>query len=40
MKKDFCPQIALIMRSDAFIEEFKLKRTTIPTRYGPVHRCY
>lgn len=34
------PEIALIMRDDEIIKEFNLKRVTIPTSYGPVHRCY
>lgn len=34
------PEIAIIMRSDELIEEFDLKRVTIDTSYGPVHRCY
>ncbi len=40
MKDNFTPEIAIIMRDDELIEKFKLKRTTINTSYGPVHRCY
>lgn len=34
------PEIAIILRSDEVIKNFKLKRVTIPTSFGPVHRCY
>lgn len=34
------PKLAFIMRSDEIINEFNLKRTTIHTSFGPVHRCY
>ena len=34
------PQIAFIMRDDKIIKDFNLKRVTISTSYGPVHRCY
>lgn len=34
------PEIAIIMRSDEVIKEFNLKRVTVNTSYGPVHRCY
>ena len=34
------PKIALIMRDDEIIKNFNLKRVTVPTSYGPVHRCY
>lgn len=37
---DFKPKIALIMRSDYVIEKFNLKRITINTSFGPVHRCF
>lgn len=40
MTKEFKPEIALIMRSDEVIKEFNLKRVTISTSHGPVHRCY
>ncbi len=36
----FKPELAFIMRSDEMIEEFKLKRITIDTSYGPVDRCF
>ena len=38
--KDFKPEIAVVLRSDATIKEFNLKRVTVNTSYGPVHRCY
>lgn len=38
--KNFNPEVAIIMRDDDIIKEFKLKRVTINTSYGPVHRCY
>lgn len=34
------PKIAIIMRSDEVIKEFNLKRITVNTSFGPVHRCY
>jgi purine nucleoside phosphorylase len=34
------PDIAIIMRSDEVIKKFNLKRITIDTSFGPVHRCY
>lgn len=34
------PQIAIIMRDDQMLKDFNLKRVTIPTSFGPVHRCY
>lgn len=34
------PQIALIMRDDEILEKYNFKRVTVPTSYGPVHRCY
>lgn len=37
---DFKPEVAIIMRSDEMIKEFNLKRMTINTSFGPVHRCY
>ncbi len=40
MLEDFKPEIAFIMRSDEIIKDFKLKRVTINTSFGPVHRCY
>ena len=40
MLKDFKPEIAIIMRSDEVIEKFRLKRITINTSFGPVHRCF
>ena len=40
MIKDFKPEIAIILRSDETIKEFNLKRVTINTSFGPVHRCY
>lgn len=40
MIENFKPEIAIIMRSDETIKEFNLKRITINTSYGPVHRCY
>ena len=36
----FKPEIAIIMRSDEVIKEFNLKRVTINTSFGPVHRCF
>ena len=40
MLEDFKPEIAIILRSDEVIKKFKLKRVTINTSFGPVHRCY
>ena len=40
MLGNFKPEIAIIMRSDETIKDFNLKRVTINTSYGPVHRCY
>jgi len=40
MLNGFKPEIAIIMRSDETIEKFNLKRVTINTSYGPVHRCF
>lgn len=40
MIKDFKPEIAIILRSDETIKEFNLKRVSINTSFGPVHRCY
>lgn len=40
MLKNFKPEIAIIMRSDEVIEKFRLKRITINTSFGPVHRCF
>lgn len=40
MIKNIKPEIAIIMRSDEIIKDFNLKRVTINTSYGPVHRCY
>ena len=40
MIENFKPEIAIIMRSDDVINKFNLKRVTINTTYGPVHRCY
>lgn len=40
MEKNFKPEIAIIMRSDETIKKFNLKRVTINTSFGPVHRCY
>ena len=37
---DFKPKVALIMRSDDVIEKFNLKRVTVDTSFGPVHRCF
>ena len=37
---NFKPEIAIIMRSDEVIKEFNLKRVTIDTSFGPVHRCF
>ena len=34
------PKIAIIMRDDEVIERYNLKRTTVNTSFGPVHRCY
>lgn len=33
-------EIAIIMRSDEVIKKFNLKRITVNTSFGPVHRCY
>lgn len=33
-------EIAIILRSDEVIKKFNLKRITVNTSYGPVHRCY
>ena len=38
--ENFQPKIALIMRDDEIIKEFNLKRVTVNTSFGPVHRCY
>lgn len=40
MIKDFKPEIAIILRSDETIKRFGLKRVSINTSFGPVHRCY
>lgn len=40
MIKDFKPEIAIILRSDETIKRFSLKRVSINTSFGPVHRCY
>lgn len=40
MKEKFIPEIAIILRSDETIKKFNLKRITINTSFGPVHRCY
>lgn len=40
MLKDFKPEVAIILRSDETIKKFNLKRITINTSFGPVHRCY
>ena len=40
MIKDFKPEIAIILRSDETIKKFNLKRVSINTSFGPVHRCY
>lgn len=40
MLNDFKPEIALILRSDETIKKFNLKRVTINTSHGPVHRCF
>ena len=40
MKEEFKPEVAIILRSDETIKKFKLKRITINTSFGPVHRCY
>ena len=37
---NFKPEIAIIMRSDEVIKKFNLKRVTINTSFGPVHRCF
>lgn len=34
------PKIAIIIRSDELITKFNLKRITVNTSFGPVHRCY
>jgi len=38
--KNLKPEIAIIMRNDEVIKQFNLKRITINTSFGPVHRCY
>lgn len=40
MIDNFKPEVAIILRSDETIEKFNLKRVTISTSFGPVHRCY
>lgn len=40
MIKDFQPEIGLIIRDDAMIKQFALKRVTVNTSYGPVNRCF
>lgn len=40
MLDNFKPEIAIILRSDETIKDFNLKRVTINTSFGPVHRCY
>ena len=37
---DFKPKVALIMRNDEMIDRFGLKRVTVDTSFGPVHRCF
>lgn len=33
-------EVAIIMRDDDIIKEFSLRRITVSTSFGPVHRCY
>ena len=40
MLENFKPEVAIILRSDEAIKKFKLKRVSINTSFGPVHRCY
>ena len=40
MLENFKPEVAIILRSDETIKKFKLKRVSINTSFGPVHRCY
>lgn len=40
MLNEFKPEVAIILRSDETIKKFNLKRVTINTSFGPVHRCY
>lgn len=40
MLNEFKPEVAIILRSDETIKKFDLKRVTINTSFGPVHRCY
>ena len=40
MLENIKPEVAIIMRSEETIKRFNLKRITINTSFGPVHRCY
>ena len=40
MLENFKPEVAIILRSDETLKKFKLKRVSINTSFGPVHRCY
>lgn len=40
MLNEFKPEVAIILRSDETIKKFDLKRVTVNTSFGPVHRCY
>jgi len=40
MIENFKPEVAIILRSDETIKNFNLKRVSINTSFGPVHRCY
>lgn len=40
MLNEFKPEVAIILRSDETIKKFNLKRVTVNTSFGPVHRCY
>ena len=36
----FRPEVAFIMRDDDVIKDFRLKRITVDTSFGPVDRCF
>ena len=38
--KNLKAEVAIIMRDDNTIKKYNLRRVTINTSFGPVHRCY
>ena len=40
MMKNLKAEVAIIMRDDNTIKKYNLRRVTINTSFGPVHRCY